>query len=300
MATVLIVDDSSVDRELARSLLQSGSSLDVEFAEDGALALEAISRSAPDLVVTDLHMPNMNGLELVEEIHSNHASIPVVLVTGKGSEELAVLALKQGAAGYVPKAELANDLFRTAMQVLAVSRADQGLRELRAYWVETNCTFKLPTDYNLIAPQVEQLTETIDAMQLLDRTELVRVAMAVEEALSNAIYHGNLELTSEELASVGYDLADPEADTIIDTRMKSSPYKDREVSVGAQFSRTQIRIEVEDQGPGFDHAGSRSPEDVIADGTLSGRGLAKMRLFCDEVTFNERGNVVTLVKNCGP
>lgn len=300
MTTVLIVDDSSVDRELARSLLQKSSSLDVDFADDGAVALHKIAEKQPDLVITDLHMPNVNGLDLVEEIHLKYPSIPVVLITGKGSEDLAVLALKHGAASYVPKTELANDLFRTTMQVLAVARAEQNLRELRSCWVETSCHFRLPCDYNLIAPQVKQLTQMIENMQLLDRTEVVRVAMALEEAISNAMYHGNLELTTEDLANIGYDLDAPDTDTIIDIRRKTKPYCDRSIHVQADFSRDRIRVAVEDEGPGFDHAAAKAPEDVIADGTLTGRGLAKMQLFCDEVTFNESGNVVTLIKHCKP
>lgn len=296
MTTALIVDDSSVDRELVRSLLQRGSSLDIEFADDGAAALDRISESPPSIVITDLHMPNVDGLQLVETIHEKYAAIPVVLITGKGSEDLAVQALKKGAASYVPKADLASELFRTVMQVLAIARANQSLKEVQACWNATRCTFELPNDYNLISPLVKQVMQIVEGMQLFDDTERVRLAVALEEAISNALYHGNLELTSDQIHSDGYDLADPDAPTIVDTRRSSSPYKDRRIFVMADLDRTQVRFNIRDEGPGFDHAAVPTPEEVVASGELQGRGLAKMHLFTDELLFNDEGNQVTLVK----
>src|SRR5687768_8414998 len=103
MATVLIVDDAAVDRKLVGGLLARGKDLQVEFAASGEEALAKLTEVRPALVVTDLVMPGMSGLELVAQIVEQHPQIPVILMTGKGSEEIAVKALKAGAASYVPK-----------------------------------------------------------------------------------------------------------------------------------------------------------------------------------------------------
>lgn len=297
MTTALIVDDSSVDRELVRTLLTGGTGLDIQFADDGAVAIEQIKNHRPDIVVTDLNMPNVDGLRLVEMIHEEHSEIPVVLVTANGSEALAVQALRQGAASYVPKSSLAQDLVRTVMHVLAVARAEQSRREVRQCWLETKCAFEIPNDYNLIPPLVGQLAEIVEWMNLFDDTERIQLTLAVEEAISNALYHGNLELTTEQLSSVGYDLADPDSESIVDERRRQDPFKDRTIRVNAEITRQSVQFTIRDQGPGFAHSDLPSPEEVVASGELSGRGLAKIRLFCDAVRFNDQGNEIVLSKS---
>ena len=108
MPTVLVVDDSSVDRSRIGGLLLKSSELNVEYAIHGAEAAQRIAQSPPDLVLTDLIMPEMDGLELVAYVAVHHPQIPVILMTGKGNEETAVRALQAGAASYVPKSMAAD------------------------------------------------------------------------------------------------------------------------------------------------------------------------------------------------
>ena len=86
---VLVVDDSATDRRLAGGLLEKSGEWDILYAQDGSEALSQLEREFPDLVVTDLVMPGLSGLELIEAIKDQYPLIPVVLMTGKGSEEIA-------------------------------------------------------------------------------------------------------------------------------------------------------------------------------------------------------------------
>ena len=101
--TILVVDDSAVDRLVARRLLEKHGGWRVTQAGDGAEALEAIAHSAPVLVLTDLQMPRVDGLSLVEQVRERFPRVPVVLMTGHGSVRLPSTALRAGAASYVPK-----------------------------------------------------------------------------------------------------------------------------------------------------------------------------------------------------
>ena len=109
---VLVVDDSAMDRHLAGSIIQKMGNCQASFAENGVEALAMMQQTKFDLVLTDMLMPEMDGLELVQAIRSKYPMIPVILMTAHGSEELAVQALHAGAASYVPKRDLANDLRR--------------------------------------------------------------------------------------------------------------------------------------------------------------------------------------------
>ena len=108
MTRILVVDDSAVDRRLASGLLENIPHVEIEFAENGLEALEQMKIREPDLVLTDLQMPKFDGLKLVQAIGLHHSSVPVVLMTRQGSEEIAIEALKQGAASYVTKSQLAD------------------------------------------------------------------------------------------------------------------------------------------------------------------------------------------------
>src|SRR5690349_19866852 len=122
MPHILVVDDSRVERQIARGLLEKEPGWTVSTAEDGIEALEQIEEQLPDLVLTDMQMPNMDGLKLVECIRNEYPLIPVVLMTAAGSEAIADTALQRGAASYVSKSDFAVDLVGTLKRVLATSR----------------------------------------------------------------------------------------------------------------------------------------------------------------------------------
>jgi CheY-like chemotaxis protein len=124
MTLILVVDDSATDRRLAGDC-SSGGGWVVEYAADGREALARIAVSPPDLILTDLQMPELNGLELVEAVQRDYPLIPVILMTAQGSERIAVDALERGAACYVPKRELAQDLTAVSERVLVLSKNDR-------------------------------------------------------------------------------------------------------------------------------------------------------------------------------
>lgn len=295
MATVLVVDDSPIDRRLAGGILEKHGELAIENAEHGLAALEILARRPVDVVVTDLQMPEMNGLELVELVRTRYPLIPVVLMTAHGSEDIAVQALERGAASYVPKANLARDLADTVENVLAIARADRRNDRLRDCLVEGETTFVLDNDPTLIPPLVDYLQDMVIKMRLCDETGRIRVGIALEEALMNALYHGNLEISTDELREASSDLLRGPSDNIVEQRRSLAPYRERRLHVRAKVTPDVATFVIRDEGPGFAH-----PEIAAAAATTfereQGRGLVLMRSFMSEVSFSEAGNEVTLVK----
>ena len=125
MPTFLIVDDSPVDRRLAGTVLEKLEGASVVYASDGLAALDQLAIARPDVVITDIQMPGLDGLQLVLEVRRKHPRIPVVLMTSRGSEDMAGQALEAGAAGYVPKRRLLQDLALTVERVLSITYIDR-------------------------------------------------------------------------------------------------------------------------------------------------------------------------------
>ena len=291
MSVILVVDDSATDRRIAGGLLERREDWAVEYAKDGRDALDRIASGAPDLILTDLQMPEMNGLELVEAIDRDYPLIPVVLMTAQGSERIAVEALERGAASYVSKRELAQDLLPVIERVLVLAGERQTKRLLLERMRSLQATFVLSNEAALLSSAVAYLQGLIRDMGLLAENERLRVGVALEEALLNAAYHGNLEVKSElreQDCALYYDLARE--------RTKIPPYSQRSIYVDVDLSEERVRYVVRDEGPGFDPRTLPDPTDPANIDRPCGRGLLLMRTFMDDIDYNETGNEVTMVK----
>jgi CheY-like chemotaxis protein len=296
MAKILVVDDSAVDRRVATALLSQGPGLTVEGAENGAAALESLQQSPPDLIVTDLQMPQLDGLGLIQAVRVRYPRIPVVLMTAHGSEELAVEALEAGAASYVPKAQLPEKLLDTVEHVLALSRADRSLDVLADCLVLCEVTLLLKNDAALIDPLVDAVQQWIERTHFCDPTTRIRVGVALEEALLNAMYRGNLEMGFEELQEDRARLLRGDGASLVEERRGQAPFRDRKTLVRIQITPEEARFTVRDEGPGFDVAPVAKADDPSAVVRQGGRGLVLMRTFMDEVSYNAAGNEVTMIK----
>ena len=100
--TILVVDDDADTREVLRDRLESVG-YQVLIAEGGRECLETLDRQNPHLVLLDVAMPGMNGLEVLTEIRRRGQDIPVVMITAFGTIERAVQAMKKGAYDFIPK-----------------------------------------------------------------------------------------------------------------------------------------------------------------------------------------------------
>lgn len=295
MTTVLVVDDSPIDRRLAGGILEKDSVWEVQYAADAEEALESIRSRAPDLIITDMQMPEMNGLELLTAVRREYPSIPVILMTAKGSEELAAEALRSGANSYVPKRALAADLIDTARRVLVATREEQSLSQLMRRLTSRHEIFTLETDLDLLMSMCRYLQQTLADIWGLDKIDRLRMGTAFEEALLNAYYHGNLEVSSRLKQTDHHEFY-----ALANSRLKLEPYATRQIVVKFSVDDRQSLVTVEDQGPGFNPQMLPDPTNPENLDLPSGRGVMLMRAFMDDVYYNDAGNAVTLVKRRPP
>jgi len=122
---VLVVDD---DETLARaySRLLSAEGYEVETRFDGESAVEALNASRLDVVLSDIDMPKLNGVALIERIRANDLDVPVVLITGSPSVDTAVAAMHHGALRYLTKPVETNELRAVTATAVRMNKLARG------------------------------------------------------------------------------------------------------------------------------------------------------------------------------
>ncbi len=293
MKRILVVDDSPMDRRLAGGILAKRG-FEVVYAADGKAALDSMAESVPSLVVTDLQMPEMDGLTLVAESRRQHPSVPIVLMTAHGSADTAMLALKTGAASYVPKRALATDLVETITAILALSEDVERISTVDPLEIRT-LSLEVRSSMEAIGDVVGQLESHLVQLSLCDDTGVIQVGVALREALVNAVVHGNLEVSSklhEESPTRFFE--------VVKERQADERYRNRIVRVTATYSPAEVVYTIKDDGTGFDTASLPDPTDLDNLDKPSGRGLMLIRTFMDEVTWTEKGNEIRMIKRRPP
>lgn len=292
MTTILVVDDNPEGRKIAGACLKEHGVAAV-YAENGLEALKVIQKNRPDAVLTDLHMPEMDGLSLVERMRIDHPSVPVVLMTDHGTGQTAVAALRAGAASFVPKKDMKTDLCDAMGVVMATLEAKNYRERVRGFLQQSKSHFVMGYEPEGPTALVSHFQADLARLNFCDETRLFQVSTALTEALSNAIDHGNLELDSTLREKSEQEYAKQREE-----RMQQTPYRDRRVHVTVKLTPPEVTYVIRDEGPGFDWSKLPDPTDPENLLKASGRGVMLIRTFMDDVTFNDSGSEITMTKRC--
>ncbi len=183
---ILIVDDEANARNaLAEILSEEGYS--TKTAADGFKALPSLADFGPHLVLTDLKMPGMDGLELLKKVHEHDPEVPVVIMTAFGEVSTAVSAIRQGAVDYLTKPLNAESLLVVVERSLEHSRLRREARDLRE---------RLDTRYrfdNILghSPQMQSVFKTVGQVAKSRATVLITGASGTGKELVAAAIHHN-------------------------------------------------------------------------------------------------------------
>ena len=116
--SILIVDDEQIIRNVLKRKLENSTAYQVFTAEDGVPALELFKREKVDLVISDLLMSQMNGIELLRNLKSIDPQVPVIIITGYGTLDDAIEAIHIGAEDFIKKPFDINDALKILRHVL--------------------------------------------------------------------------------------------------------------------------------------------------------------------------------------
>ena len=153
----------------------------------------------------------------------------------------------------MPKSQVSLRLVDEIAQVLHVSQVNRSYERLLGCLTRNEFSFQLSNDVALIDPLVDLLLQMMTGMRLCDSTGRVRVGLAIEHALLNALYRGNLEISLAEMLTTREMMVQgPPSAGLAEQRSSQSPYCDRKIGLEVTMSPDEARFVIRDEGPGFD------------------------------------------------
>jgi CheY-like chemotaxis protein len=291
MFHVLVVDDSPIDRVLVEGLLKHEPDCHVVSVMHGREALEKLQHFTPQVILTDLQMPEMNGLQLLTQLRLQHPHIPVVLMTAMGSEQLAMQALEQGAASYVPKSQLSEKLVDTLHHVVNLSHSHSSYERLTQCMETADMNFRLMYDPAVFERLVELVQQMAVSLGLCTHGTQIRLGTALEEGLQYLFMMGNFELTPDQMQQI-YEKS-PAGLQLIEERKQTSPYAERCLYVSCRLSKHIAEITLRHTGKAI-----TAPNAVASMESAQNRSLVLMRAFLDELRFSPAENQLVLIMHC--
>ena len=125
LSVLLVEDEPVLAKNIRAYLVRYG--YEVRIATTAEVGLAELSAFKPDIIVLDFNLPGMNGLEALAKIHAIHRQVKVIMMTGHGSIDLAVKAMRAGAADFVTKPISVSNLRQKMEQIVVDARREQSL-----------------------------------------------------------------------------------------------------------------------------------------------------------------------------
>ncbi len=167
MSTILIIEDeAAIRRVLTKIISEENDNYKIDQAEDGLIGIEKLSKQEYDLVLCDIKMPKMDGVEVLEKIKKSHPELPVIMISGHGDLDTAVNTMRLGAFDYISKPPDLNRLLNTVRN--ALDRKDLVVEN-------TRLKKKVSKKYEMIGEcaSILQIKEMIEKVAATDARVLV-------------------------------------------------------------------------------------------------------------------------------
>ncbi len=273
MSKILIAEDNGPTRVLVEAILEDAG-YTIETATDGKKAYDRIATTPFDLLLTDIWMPGLNGLELLSKVKTLPSPPLVIVMTSDDTSDTLLKAIREQAYHYISKPIDPQELIRLVQDGLSASRQETFIEVTSATpnWVE----LLVPCDQKA-AGRMRNFMMQLEADLPEDLRETI--AMSFYELLANAIEWGG----------------------------KLDPSKKVRIAF-LRFER-MLMFRIADPGLGFDmdeldHAALNNPDDPIAHMSVrenrglrpGGFGLLMVKTSADELIYNEARNEVVFVK----
>ena len=285
-ARILVIEDEAELRAvLAEGLRMKGHA--VLLAPDGREGIRVFKREKPDIVLTDVQMPDQRGIDVLGQIKTIEPEAKVVIMTGYGSEETAIEALRGGAVNYLKKPFTLMDVCEVVEKIASIQTREINREFL---WEETK-KIVMDNQIDKVWGVVNQLL--VNAERICGKEKTKELGLGLYEIILNAIEHGSLEITFEEKCGA---IETNRYEDLLRERLANPVYSGRRVTIDYRMLPGALHYWVRDEGRGFDWRSLVDPDPSKGLLTPCGRGILLARIYLDRVEFNEQGNEVHLVK----
>ncbi len=266
---VLVVEDSRTMQTFLLNLLKK-EDYEVVIANDGETGVRCFQQSLIDgnpfdIVMTDVVMPGLSGLDVLKKIKTLDRDTIVVVLTSDANVDTAIEALNSGANNFLHKPpnseEILNVMWR-ATKHREIFLENEGLNP----YMERTIHIEIPSQLRFIKGIAHNIIADAKLMGYDEHELRDKIPVTIDEAVTNAIKHGN-EFQEE-----------------------------KSVTVDISINTDRIKMIVADEGAGFDVGAVPDPTDPMNFLKPSGRGILFMTIGMDDIRFNEKGNILTLIK----
>ncbi|MCK5739596.1 ATP-binding protein [bacterium] len=259
---LLVIEQNDHVCQICKMLQQNH--FDVTKLSEGHRAIELLKKENFDLVLTSIYLSDVDGVEIVTSIHDIQPDIPVIIMSRPAHEQQAVKALYAGACHFIREPLKFDEVLETVKKLLRYRQEDVIQRRIFPFLTE-KVEFTIPSDLSLMGGVVKYIFDALVKFGLQQEDD-VNIKIALLEALTNAIEHGN-KRDSE-----------------------------KTVFLQAKMLPNLAKITIRDQGSGFNYQDLPDPMDPKNITKIRGRGIFMIYNLMDEVSFNEAGNQITMIK----
>ncbi len=292
MKVLIVEDDAAIRSMMEKTVSRAG--YETQSAPDGEQGLKLFKEFKPEVVLSDINMPVMNGLDMLARIRSIDANSLFIIFSTLDSPEFILQALRLKANDYLIKPVSGRTVTALLDKYAAIIAGRTRNREVLGMIYSLTLGMNIGNDLDLVSKVVDQLM--LETEKNIGPADCFGVHLGLVEMLSNSIEHGNLEISYEE-KSKAMDGSVEQWKGFLQERYKNPLYADRLVNLEFKMVKDRCEWLFTDQGPGFDWKNipdPSKPENLLE---AHGRGIMLASMQFDEITYLGKGNQVRLVKH---
>ncbi|MCG9876533.1 MAG: response regulator [Leptospiraceae bacterium] len=283
---ILFVDDEPSIRELFQ--ISFGESYELVFAENGQIAFDICMRESIDLIITDISLPKLSGVEFIRKLKEFQKYIPFIIITGNSNIDLAIDTFRMGAIDFFLK-PFRIDTLREVIEKAKMVHFDK-----RAHVPSNDFVHESENSIYILNPKIREINQYVayiagrlDSLPNVGNEDLIAIKVSLYELISNAIEHGTAGIDYSQKKEFLENSGD--YFNLVDAKCLETTKK---VRVSTFYKINSIEIEVEDEGTGFDLDKIPDPIKNPSYNLYSGRGIFLTKMNVDSINYNEKGNLV--------
>jgi response regulator RpfG family c-di-GMP phosphodiesterase len=290
---ILVVDD---EEHICKMVLRflSMNNYRGDSAKNGKKALDMLAKNKYDIVLTDIKMPEMDGISLMKVAKDTYPDLIFIIMSAYGTLESAIESMKMGAINFIKKPISIVELISTIKKAEDFIFSKSVHLKVKDYIIDINKSVSLTT---------KELHQNLDMMVNYLTTELRdfgapkasvdNLTLALYEALTNAIEHGNLKLDK----SITRDHTIEIFDNFLKDKLKKledPALAGKLVLISFRFSKNEMEFTITDEGNGFDYKRFISDVESNIYTDKLNKGLFLIKHVVNKLEFNEKGNQIKM------